>query len=218
MGGLHCDYITDKGSRDDLKLKLKQVQDAGNYTNIQTMTYDSAKQLFKKSGKNIKQYLGKQLDGIADKAKAAQAKQDARDNADRDAAAKEGELQRKYAAQQKADREASRRAEKQSVDRYTSGLVARDKARNPGYQSSGFHWAESLAEDYESSKEGILESLRDFLLAELEESEFMDNLAWRASRKVSGYDPDWCTEEASPEYKEKQYEYISYLMRTDLQS
>lgn len=217
VGGLHCDYITDKGSRDDLKLKLKQVQDAGNYTNIQTMTYDSAKQLFKKSGKNIKQYLGKQLDGIADKAKAAQAKQDARDNADRDAAAKEGELQRKYVAQQKADREASRRAEKQSVDRYTSSLVARDKARNPGYQSSGFHWAESLgedlneADDYETSREGILESLRDYLLTELEESEFMDNLAWRASRKVSGYDPDWCVEEASPEYKEKQYEYIDAL-------
>ena len=211
VGGLHCDYITDKGSRDDLKLKLKQVQDAGNYTDIKTMTYDSAKQLFKKSGKNIKQYLGKQLDGIADKAKAAQAKQDARDNADRDAAAKEGELQRKYAAQQKADREASRRAEKQSVDRYTSGLVARDKARNPGYQSSGFHWAESLGEDLEESSTEIKELLSDYLLNELEESEFMDNLAWRASRKVSGYDPDWCAEEASPEYKEKQYEYIDAL-------
>ena len=161
VGGLHCDYITDKGSRDDLKLKLKQVQDAGNYTNIQTMTYDSAKQLFKKSGKNIKQYLGKQLDGIADKAKAAQAKQDARDNADRDAAAKEGELQRKYAAQQKADREASRRAEKQSVDRYTSGLVARDKARNPGYQSSGFHWSESLGEDLEESLKEGKEDIKD---------------------------------------------------------
>ena len=161
VGGLHCDYITDKGSRDDLKLKLKQVQDAGNYTNIQTMTYDSAKQLFKKSGKNIKQYLGKQLDGIADKAKAAQAKQDARDNADRAAAAKEGELQRKYAAQQKADREASRRAEKQSVDRYTSGLVARDKARNPGYQSSGFHWSESLGEDLEESLKEGKEDIKD---------------------------------------------------------
>ena len=160
-GGLHCDYITDKGSRNDLMLKLKQVQDAGNYTDIKTMTYDSAKQLFKKSGKNIKQYLGKQLDGIADKAKAAQAKQDARDNADHDAAAKEGELQRKYAAQQKADRDTARRAERQSVDKYTSSLVARDKARNPEYQSRGFHWAESLGEDLEESSDDLKKEIED---------------------------------------------------------
>ena len=58
----------------------------------------------------------------------------------------------------------------------------------------------------------IKELLSDYLLNELEESEFMDNLAWRAEHDVTGYNHDWCAEEASPDYKEKEYEFINELV------
>lgn len=58
----------------------------------------------------------------------------------------------------------------------------------------------------------IKELLSDYLLQELEESEFMDNLAWRVEHDVPGYNHDWCAEEASPDYKEKEYEFIDELV------